>query len=253
MNKICELLLGIMMGVGPLVMFGVLTMSYGRHWLIGSLILSGLYVVIVAFLLCFCMRRYSNPYSDDDPQVIPPDLPPSYEDVTSKPPSYSTILFNTAPPTGDDAWPSRHEYSNGGYVPIHSHPMVSCPLPIHLHADAPPPSYTEAAYGGGTFSPCGTSSCGTVFPSTTASSPTNNTSGTLSALESVSSGTKPLNNPSVNNNDCIIKETNSPAYVTTPHQPHHDNFTLATRVFVIPLRDPPPSYRPHCNEIGPPT
>ncbi|KAK4322303.1 hypothetical protein Pmani_006946 [Petrolisthes manimaculis] len=219
-----------MMGVGPLVMFGVLTMSYGRYWLIGSLILSGLYVMIVACLLCFCMRRYSNPYFDDNPQVIPPDLPPSYEDVTSKPPSYSTILFNTEPSTGDDAWPSRHEYSNGGHVPIHS-----CHLPIHLHADAPPPSYTEAAYGGGTFSPCGTSSCGT-----------------LSALESVSSGTKPLNNPHVNN-DCIIRETHNPACVTTAHQPHHDNFTLATRVFVIPLRDSPPSYRPHHNVIGPPT
>lgn len=71
MNKICEFLLVVLMGVGPVVMFVALTESYGRYGLMSALIVSGFYVVlvVVAVLLRFCMRRYANSHYDDDPQV----------------------------------------------------------------------------------------------------------------------------------------------------------------------------------------
>lgn len=149
-----------------------------------------------------------------------------------------------APSTGDDDWPRRYEYANGGYVPVHSHPLASCSLPIHLQAAAPPPSYTETVYSGDSVLPCGT-----VFSPTAVSSLDLNANGNVSSQESMS-GTETLKELSAYNKDNIVRETNSPASATT-HNHHQGNSALATRVFIIPLPDPPPSTRPHSDEIAP--
>lgn len=133
-------------------------------------------------------------------------------------------------------------------MPVHSHPLASCPLSIHLQAAAPPPSYTEAMDSGGMVLPCGA-----VFSPNPVSSLGLNANGNVSSLESMP-GTETLRDQSANN-DTIVRETNNPTSATTQHctthNHHHGNSALATRVFIIPLPDPPPSLRSHSEEIAP--
>ncbi|KAG7160404.1 uncharacterized protein LOC121876240 [Homarus americanus] len=220
MNKYFEMMLVVMMGLGPIAVVITLMHSYGPLAVGCSLIFGGTYLTLVVLGLSFrkCAIISDLQSNEEQLQDSQGDCPPSYEVVTAKPPPYY-LLYANDPGLQEDAMGDVASSPTTDYQPVqvhyHDKNMMRGFTWTKTECEVSPPSYSEAV------SPT-TGRCVPFFslpPSVT--SPSWPTSGTTSPSSSANENTYPSHPPNENTDPIPPSEpvASIPLSASTTHLP----------------------------------
>ncbi|XP_068231947.1 uncharacterized protein [Palaemon carinicauda] len=148
MKRFLESFILAMLAITPSILAIFSMHQYGQFGVSCALILSGIYLMILATVLSTrcCRQRYAST-SDGDQESSTTDSPPSYEVVISKPPPYH-LLYNVIKPSGDSPSTTTTKYTS---VPVqipctdkYTPDIATCTWIENTCDDSSLPSYSEA-------------------------------------------------------------------------------------------------------------